>query len=539
MSWRKGMEPWKVGLIAAVVIAIGVYWGFTKFNPFANPYELHAVFASSNNVAKNSPVRIAGVNVGHVTDVHHLSGGRTGTVVTMAIQDKGLPIHDDATVKVRPRIFLEGNFFVDLNPGSPSAPKLPSGGTLAIQQASAPVQFDQVLGSLQADTRRNLQILLEQYGKAVKVGGPAYDASIKYWASAYKNSSIVNQALQGTDPHDLSNYIASAGIAAQALDANPVALKSLVTDFNTTALAFAREQGALSAGIAELPRTLHAATPALAALNASFPAVRTLTAALRPAVRNSLPAINALIPWTKQARGLVSQAELRGLVADLKPTVPSLEKLTQGSLKLYPQVRLASSCTNEVLLPWTNLTVPDTHFKPTGDVASESVKWLPGVAGESRSGDANGQWFRVGAGGGPQMIGFGGGLFGTALFPIQGLQPSKPASPPALKEDVPCETQQAPNLDAQTSAPPPQQQTAALRTPAQLARWTQATTRAVDWLRKQVKLDGLPLQVLDRAANATDIANLRNLTQQLKKGTGPVVNEVKSILAGKKATAAK
>jgi hypothetical protein len=199
---------------------------------------------------------------------------------------------------------------------------------------------------------------------------------------------------------------------------------------------------------------------------------------------------------------------------------------------------LASSCTNEVLLPWTHLTVPDTHFKPTGDVASESVKWLPGVAGECRDGDANGQWFRVGAGGGPQMIGFGGGLFGTALFPIQGLQPSQPGRPPALKEDVPCETQLPPNLDAATSAPPPQQQTASLRTPAQLARWSKATTRAVDWLRKQLKLEHLPLQVLNRAATAADIAKVRTLTQQLRKGAGPVVDEVKSILAGK-GTAAK
>ena len=32
----------------------------------------------------------------------------------MEIDDKGLPIHKDATLKIRPRIFLEGNFFVDL-----------------------------------------------------------------------------------------------------------------------------------------------------------------------------------------------------------------------------------------------------------------------------------------------------------------------------------------------------------------------------------------------------------------------------------------
>ena len=48
----------------------------------------------------------------------------------MQIHDNGLPLHTDATAKIRPRIFLEGNFFVDLKPGSPSAPKLDDGDTI-------------------------------------------------------------------------------------------------------------------------------------------------------------------------------------------------------------------------------------------------------------------------------------------------------------------------------------------------------------------------------------------------------------------------
>ena len=44
--------------------------------------------------------------------------------MTMRIDDKGQPIHKDATATIRPRIFLEGNFFVDLHPGTPSSPKL-------------------------------------------------------------------------------------------------------------------------------------------------------------------------------------------------------------------------------------------------------------------------------------------------------------------------------------------------------------------------------------------------------------------------------
>ena len=41
-------------------------------------------------------------------------------MVTMRIQDKGRPLHPDAQFKIRPRIFLEGNFFVDVTPGTSS-----------------------------------------------------------------------------------------------------------------------------------------------------------------------------------------------------------------------------------------------------------------------------------------------------------------------------------------------------------------------------------------------------------------------------------
>ena len=79
-----------------------------------------ATFANSANIALNSPVRIAGVEVGKV-----ISTERDGdaTTVTFTVDDAGRPIHDDAFAAIRPRIFLEGNFFVELDPGSPSAPE--------------------------------------------------------------------------------------------------------------------------------------------------------------------------------------------------------------------------------------------------------------------------------------------------------------------------------------------------------------------------------------------------------------------------------
>ena len=81
---------------------------------------LRADFDDTSNLATRSPVRIAGIEVGKVTGVEALEGG--GGRVTMELSDEALPIKEDAELKVRPRIFLGGNFFVEVEPGTPGAP---------------------------------------------------------------------------------------------------------------------------------------------------------------------------------------------------------------------------------------------------------------------------------------------------------------------------------------------------------------------------------------------------------------------------------
>ena len=123
-------------------------------------------FESANGLRPDSPVRIAGVDVGKVTKVD-AEEGTDNAVVTMEIDDEGLPMPRDATAKIRPRIFLEGNFFVDLQPGTPGAEELDDGGTLKVTQTATPVQLDQVLTALQSDSRQDLQDVLDALGPAL------------------------------------------------------------------------------------------------------------------------------------------------------------------------------------------------------------------------------------------------------------------------------------------------------------------------------------------------------------------------------------
>jgi phospholipid/cholesterol/gamma-HCH transport system substrate-binding protein len=483
-----------IGLVALAVVCVGLYLGFTKAIPFTPHYEIKAAFASANNIRPGSPVRIAGVEVGKVTSIERVMSTRppsSGAILTLRINKEGRPIHSDATAKIRPRIFLEGNFFVDMTSGSPSAPEMKGGQTIPVQQTATPVQLDEVVTALQSDTRDDLKILLREYGKALDgAGARGFNRSIPYWKPAYRDGSVVADAMRGETGHDLSGYVKNAGAVAAALDRNRNQLKSLVTDFNTTAAAFARQDGNLNAAVGELPRTLRAAYPALGALNEAFPPLRSLAQELRPGVQSSGPTLDAAQPFIHELRGLVSEPELRGLTADLKPTVPDLASLVDRTEPLLREVRRASSCNNDVIHPWTLDTVPDKQFPAKGPVYQEAPKPLPGLAGESRSADANGSWFRVLAAGGKNLVTFKPGVFGTTPEPLLGANPPKPQKRPPLNGKVACETQQTPDLRTQT-APPPPQHTVNTSTPAFKAREALVQARAVRWLTKQLKLEGL------------------------------------------------
>jgi phospholipid/cholesterol/gamma-HCH transport system substrate-binding protein len=493
---KRGLSHVQAGVIAIALAVALTYFGFTKSVPFRHHYEVSAMFKTANNVKPGSAVRIAGVNIGKVTDVELVHPGEPAAKVTMRLDKKGLPLHQDATFKVRPRIFLEGNFFVDIQPGTPSAPTVGDGHVFPVQQATSPVQLDQIVTSLQSSTRQDLQRLLQELSAGFDKGGAdGYNRSIPYWKPAYKNGALVADASLGAAQHDLSGFVASAGKVAEGLDTHPQQLQSLVADLNTTGRALAINDTQLSDAIAELPRTLSAGLPALKALNAAFPPVRRFIKAFRPAVRSSGPALDASIPFTRQLRGLVQPSELRGLVGDLRPTVPDLAALNKNTIPLYQQVSQASNCQNDVILPWSHDKIEDKDFPAIGPVFQESTKPLPGLAGESRSGDSNGQWFSVLVQGAQYAYNVLPGQFILTGQPLQGINPPPPAKRAPLRPDVPCETQQQPDLRTKVGAPPPGRKIELPDTPEAQARYAKAQTYAVKWLKDRIEKEGLSRQL--------------------------------------------
>ena len=287
---RSRISAFAAGLIGLIVIGVACYFVFGGSSPFSGtPYQLKAVFTSETQLHIPSPVRIAGVDVGEVTSVKHIGGSSSQAgLVTMSINPNGLPIHSDATMKIRPRIFLEGNFYVDLQPGTPSAPDLKSGSTVSVGRTAGPVQLDRVLSSLNSETRTNLETLLRGLGSSLNAqptaaedasqdpivrgltGGQALNTSLKYSPDAFRASAIVNEALLGVSPHDLSGVVKGNAEVFKALAASGDQLSSFVTTFNATMAALSARQHELSQTISLLPPFLTSAQASDTALDRSF-----------------------------------------------------------------------------------------------------------------------------------------------------------------------------------------------------------------------------------------------------------------------------
>lgn len=466
-------NPVRVGVVFLVILLIAVYFGFTKRIPFKHGFRLKAVFTTAVNIHPKSPVRIAGVNVGVVTSIQR--EGNAG-LVNMEIEPKGLPIHTDATLKIRPRIFLEGNWFVDLRPGSPTAPTVSSGYTIPIAQTANPVQLDQVLDALNTDTRANLQDFLQGYGDGLTrkpnaaenaeqdpdvYGLNAAQALNKTYhraPSALRDSAIVQQALGGTETHDLSGLIAAIGKVTGALNVHEQQLGEWAPNFNAFLAALAAQSTSLSAAIAHLPGALTNASRAFSAIDASLAPTRAFAQALLPGVQQQGPTVAAALPWIEQVQASLAPNELGGVARGFNEAAPTIAQLIGEQVPFFKQTDEFSQCLSKLFFPGANTKLQDGASTSGVEVYKEFWSSLTGLAGFGQSFSGNGTMARALIGNSGQVVRSGHtSVLGTKLqgqqllahSPLQplGTRPAYPAEEPAYKPLVPCYTQTLPEFN--------------------------------------------------------------------------------------------
>ena len=455
----------RFAVVLLLIAAVAIYFGFTKHIPFKHGFVLKAQFNSAMNIHSKSPVRIAGVDVGKVASIKR--EGNTG-LVTMELEQKGLPIHTDATVKIRPRIFLEGNWFVELQPGSPSAKTVSSGYTIPITQTADPVQLDQVLDALNTDTRANLQKFLIGYGEGLNKqpdaaenaeqpaevhglsGAQAINKTYQYAPEALRGGAIINQALTGTEQHDFSKLVGSIGKVTAALNVHEQQLGELIVNFNTFFEAFADQNQSLSRLVAELPTSLRGISHGLRELGASFGPTKAFATDILPGVKLTPATVKAQIPWIEQVTASLGPSELGGVAKGLKAATPSLATLSAEQVPLYKETEAFNKCLSKVIYPTGNAKLQDGNS--TSGVENYKEFWygLVGLTGIGQNFDGNGPFTQFLVGNSGQTLvskpasavgaktGAGEKLLTRSPLTPLGTRPAFPASEPPYQPLVPC-----------------------------------------------------------------------------------------------------
>lgn len=455
---QRGASPYTFAAIGIVLAALVSYIAFAHRVPLTGSgYTVHAVLSDAGQLQPGSPVRIAGVDVGQVRAVGR--GPGQSAQITMSIKPSGLPLHDDATLKIRPRLFLEGSLYVELHPGSPSAPTLRSGATLGESRSSRAVQLDELLSTLDHPARDSLKSIIAQADTALRGGGAeGLRRTTQHLPGLLRQIAVISHAAQGRAPHDLSSAIRATARITDALGRQDARLSLLVASARTTAAAVAAHRPALAGTLTqldalerELPAVLDRLDPAVASL-------RRLAADLQPAIAIAPRPLARTAALLGQLSALSRAPELPRLLGYLSPTIRRAPQLERDLGTLLPLVAHVSDCVSDQALPVLNASVPDgalsSHRPAWQDLAHVSVA----LTGALQDFDGNGTAVRLAGAGGDSSVRLGELPSTTELFgkstPVLGSRPTWLGSgvQPPFRPDQDCSKQARVDLNANTRA---------------------------------------------------------------------------------------
>lgn len=301
----------------------------------STPTVMKAEFSTAQAVTpgQGQTVRVSGVEIGQIGKVT-LNHGIA--VVEMDINDKYKHLmHTDATALLRPRTGLK-DMFIELAPGSKNAPLAKPGWTIPVSNTLPDVNVDEILASLDSDTRAYLDLLVNGAGQGLKGQGNELAQVLQRFEPTHRDLARLNRAVaaRGTN---LTRLVNSLQRLNTALAAKQPQIVSLVDSSSKVFRAFASQDQNISRAIADLPGTLLQTT-------ATLTKVQTFANQLGPAATNLLPAARAL-PAANQALSALAvpstpiiKNQIRPFVVAARPLVRQLKPASVNLAQATPSL---------------------------------------------------------------------------------------------------------------------------------------------------------------------------------------------------------
>ena len=306
------------------------------------PFVLNAEFKTAQAViaGQGQTVRVSGVRIGDIGNVE-LKDGRA--IVRMDIDDQYKDmIHTDATALLRPKTGLK-DMFIQIDPGSDSAPVAKEGWTLPIEATSPDVNPDEILSTLDSDTRDYLRLLISDAGRGLKGRSSDLRDLFRRFEPTHKDLAAVNGALaeRRTNLRRLINSLQQLNTELANHDDD---IAGLVSSSSAVMRAFASEDRNISAAVGELPGALQQTTTTLGKVQRFADVLGPATRNLQPAAKALDPANQAITPFAKEATPLLANdirpfvKEARPLVRDLRPAAVNTADAAPGLVRTFKQL---------------------------------------------------------------------------------------------------------------------------------------------------------------------------------------------------------
>jgi phospholipid/cholesterol/gamma-HCH transport system substrate-binding protein len=335
-----------LALIAAVVAGYILSHQRLRFPWEGRPFELQAAFSTAQAVTpgQGQTVRVSGVRVGDISGVK-LKDGRAVVTMSLDPQYKDL-VHTDATALLRPKTGLK-DMFIELDPGTTRAPLAKRGWTLPVGNTLPDVNADEILASLDADTRDYLTLLVDGAGQGLKGRGDDLREVFRRFEPTHRDLARVN-GLVAQRHRNLSRLVHSLGDLNDELADKSDDLAALVSSSSAVFRSFASEQANVTRAVGDLPAALRQTTDTLARVERFAEVLRPAAVHLQPAVKALDRANHAVTPFATEATPIVRD-EVRPFVRDARPVVRSAKTPASELAASTPDLRRSFKVLNDFL----------------------------------------------------------------------------------------------------------------------------------------------------------------------------------------------
>jgi phospholipid/cholesterol/gamma-HCH transport system substrate-binding protein len=341
----------------------------------ANDYQVSVVLPNANNIIKGGSVMREGYRAGSVKSIEVVDGKAK---LLLDLDDSFGKLHEGVRADVAWKGTI-GERLITLTDGPKKNAEIPSGALLT-DVASEPVEMAEVLSSLDAPTRKNLNTLIKNINATTSGHEKDMQAALKTSGPAVEQLGAMLGDL-GADGEAISQILTQSNRTMGILVDRQRTLSQVVADLSGMSENVVTRRKELGQTLETLPEVLEEGQK-------TFDVVPDAVDETIPLLEDLEPASEQLAETSKNLEPVLQ--DLRPAVQDLRPALGSLAKL----LNETPAMMDAGTATFPDIDKALKGSQPAVDFlRP---YTPEIVGWLSNWASQAGNYDSNGHYSRFG-----------------------------------------------------------------------------------------------------------------------------------------------